>query len=126
MNFNFVAGNNLNFKDFSDFDKFVSKYADFQTVTLSDEKELKFLLELMGITEFIEHEFHDSVFSKYWDLSAFKLPELSEIEFDNFCKGWLSKSGRDNNMDNYGNLIFLEGLSSKWNKFDHRLVVLEI
>jgi hypothetical protein len=28
-------------------------------------------------------------------------------------------------MDEYGNLIFLQGLSSKWNKMNYRLVVKE-
>jgi hypothetical protein len=96
----------------------VNNYPDFQTVTLRDEDDLKLLLELMGINKFVANKINNSEFTKYWDLSNFKLPELDEEQFDDFFKNWLSK-------DEYGNLIFLQGLSSKWNKQNHRIVVKE-
>jgi len=125
MIFNFIAGNILDLGNFLDLGKFVETYPDFQTVTLNDENELKLLLELLGINEFYAHELMDSEFSKYWDLSTSKLPELSEDQFDQFHRNWISKSQRENNMDEYGSLFFLQGLSSNWNKLDYRLIVKE-
>ena len=125
MNFNFIAGNILDLGNFLNIGKFVDTYPDFQTLTLNNENELKILLKLMGIDEFYDHEIIDSEFSKYWDLSTSKLPELREDQFDQFYRNWISKSQRENNMDEYGNLIFLQGLSLEWNKLDYRLIVKE-
>jgi hypothetical protein len=123
MIFNFVAGDKLDLGSFKDIGKFVDDYPDFQALELNDENELKLLLELMGINDTVCNELNNSEFSKYWDLSAFKLPELDDRQFDQFYKNWIQKSNRDNNMDEYGNLIFLQGLSSKWNKLNYRLIV---
>ncbi len=123
MNFNFIAGNTIDLNNFKDVEKFVDNYPDFQTVVLNDEKELSLLLELMGITNTTTKDLVSSEFSKYWDLSTFKLPELNEKQFDIFYEKWIQNSKRNNNMDEYGNLIFLQGLSSKWNNLNYRLVV---
>ncbi len=125
MNFNFIASNNFDLNDFKDILKFVDSYPEFQTIVLNDENELKLLLKLMEINDPTEHKLNDSEFSKYWDLSKYKLPEFNEEQFDKFYNNWISTSKRDNNMDEYGNLIFLQGLSSKWNKLDYRLVIKE-
>jgi hypothetical protein len=123
--FNFIAGNNFDLNNFKDIELFADNYPDFQTVTLRDEGELKILFELMGINEFIYHEINNSEFIRYWDVSNFRLPELDEEQFDDFYKNWISKSQRENNMDEFGNLIFLQGLSLKWNKVKYRMVVEE-
>jgi hypothetical protein len=125
MNFNFIASNEFALKDFSHIEKFIKAYPDFQTVTLKDENELKLLLKLMEIEELKDHELVNSQFSKYWDLSHFKLPEFNKEQFDQFYKRWIERSQRDNNMDEYGNLIFLVGLSPKWNKLNYRLIIME-
>jgi hypothetical protein len=125
MNFNFIASNRLELDDFKDIEKFVDSYPDFQTVFLKDEFELNMLLQLIGIEKIIPQELNGSEFSKYWDLSNFKLPEFNEEQFDQFHKKWLEESCRENNMDEYGNLIFLQGLSKQWNKMRHRLIVKE-
>ena len=125
QHFNFIASNNIDLNNFNDVEIFVDNYPDFQTVTLRDEDDLKLLLELMGVNEFIEHKLNSSNFTKYWDLSNFKLPELDKEQFVDFYKKWLNKSQRDNSMDELGNLIFLQGLSSIWNKLNHRIVVKE-
>ncbi|MBK7884006.1 MAG: hypothetical protein IPJ81_09520 [Chitinophagaceae bacterium] len=125
MNFNFVASHNLDLCSFKDIEKFVDDYPDFQTVVLNDEDELKVLLELMGIPDAVCINVNSPEFSKYWDLSAYQLPELSDEQFDQFYENWIQKSSRDNNMDEYGSLIFLQQLSSKWNKLNYRLIVKE-
>jgi hypothetical protein len=125
MNFNFIASNRLELDDFKDIEKFVDSYPDFQTVFLKDEIELNLLLQLIGIEKIIPQELNELEFSKYWDLSKFKFPEFNEEQFDQFYKKWLHKSCRDNNMDEYGNLIFLQGLSKQWNQMKHRSIVKE-
>ena len=125
MNFNFIASDNFDVNTLSDVVKFVDNYPNFQSVVLSDENELKLLLELIGIHEFVVHELKNSEFSKYWDISTFKLPEYDEKQFDEFYSNWINKSQRDNNMDEYGNLIFLQGISSEWNKLNYKLIVKE-
>ncbi|WP_139068319.1 hypothetical protein [Flavobacterium glycines] len=92
---------------------------------INDENELKLLFELMGINDIEPKELLTLEFSKLWDISGHKLPELNEEQFNNFYETWIQKSSRSNNMDEYGNLIFLHGLSSKWNKMNYRLVVKE-
>lgn len=124
-NFNFIAGNRFELDDFKSIESFVDTYSDFQTVTLNDTDELWLLLQLIGIDNVNAQEFTDSEFSLYWDLSEFRLPELNEEQFDKFYKDWIEKSHRDNNMDEYGDLIFLQRKSKLWNSLKYRLIVLE-
>jgi len=123
MEFNFIAGDQFSIGTLDDLEKFIAIYPDFQTVTLADENELTLLLTLMEIPEFVSQNLNNSDFSKFWDLSVFKLPELNNQQFDKFYENWIQKSHRENNMDEYGNLIFLQGLSTKWNKLKYRLIV---
>jgi hypothetical protein len=125
MHFNFVASDEFDLSVLNSVESFVDHFPDFQTVWLTDEDELKLLLELMNIDEFVGHELKNTEYSKYWDLSNFKLPELDNQQFDNFYDSWVKRSSRENNMDEYGNLIFLQGLSSKWNKLKYRLIIKE-
>ena len=125
IHFNFIASNTFDLKNFNGLERFVNSYPDFQTIFLNDENELKLLLELIGIKNCNSKVINNSEFSKYWDLSSFKLPEYNEIEFDQFYEKWIKKSSRGNNMDEYGSLFFLQGLSKKWNKLSYRFVVRE-
>jgi hypothetical protein len=125
MNFNFIASDKFELTDLNDIEKFVDRFPDFQTVTLKDENQLKLLLELMGIDDFQVETLNKTEFEKFWDLSDFRLPEYNEDQFDQFYREWLRTSGRDNNMDEYGNLIFLQGVSSRWNQMKYRLIVKE-
>lgn len=123
--FNFIASNNFDLRSLESVEKFVDSYPDFQTVPLNNEDELKLLFELMGINEFIEHKLDNSNFCKYWDLSFFKLPEFDTDQLDEFYRVWIQKSKRENTMNEYGSLLFLQGLTSKWNTLNYRLVVKE-
>ena len=125
MHFNFVASDYFDLSVLNSVESFVDHFPDFQTVWLTDEDELKLLLELMNIDEFVGHELENTEYCKYWDLSKFKLPELDNHQFDNFYHSWVNRSSKENNMDEYCNLIFLQGLSSKWNKLKYRLIIKE-
>ena len=120
MDFNFLATDIFDQTNLTDTVKFVE---NFQTVILNDENELKLLFQMMMLNEIVEENLKSDEFSKYWDISSVKLPEFNKAQFDKFYETWIEKSGRKNTMDEYGNLIFLCGLSSKWNKLKYRLVV---
>jgi len=123
MDFNFLATDIFDLTNLTDTAKFIENYSDFQTVILNDENELKLLFQMMMLNEIVEENLKSDEFSKYWDISSVKLPEFNKAQFDKFYKAWIEKSERKNTMDEYGNLIFLCGLSSKWNKLKYRLVV---
>ena len=125
VNYCFVASNKFEPNDFNDIETFVDAFPDFQTILLGDEYELQLLLQQMGISECAPNPLSNSDFCQYWDLSSFKLPELNEDQFGRFYRKWIEISGRENNMDEYGNLIFLQGLSQKWNQFNYRFIVQE-
>jgi hypothetical protein len=126
ININFIASNRFHLDNLKDVQSFVNSFPDFQTIVLKTEEELNILLRLMGIEEIELQELNNSDFSKYWDCSNFKLPELDEKQFEQFYKNWLKLSNRENNMDEYGNLIFLQGLSKKWNELNYRIIAKEI
>ena len=125
MDFNFIACNDFKIEDLNDVEIFVNSYPDFQSVILDDEKDLELLLDLFCIQNWTTVELQNSEFIKYWDLSTSKLPEFDEEQFDAFYETWIKKANRDNNMDEFGNLNFLRGLSAKWNKLQYRLIVRE-
>ena len=71
MNFNFIGSDHFDLNDLNSIESFVDNYPRFQTVWLTDENELKLLLELMGIHEFVGYELKNTEFSKYRDVSSF-------------------------------------------------------
>jgi len=121
--FIFAAGDYLDTTVFDTVDGFTECYPDCQTVVLANEKELEVLLNLMGINRGIGCVLNNTDFTIYWDISGYKLPELNDVQFDVFYETWIKLSGRSNNMDEYGALIFLQGLTKKWNSFQYRFVV---
>lgn len=111
IHLNFVASNNFELEYLQDIEMFVDNFPDFQSVELDNEKELTLLLSLIGLNEPSKKEIDNSEFSFYYDISKHKLPEFDEDQFNTFYRNWIDQSKRDNNMDEYGNLIFLQGLS---------------
>ncbi len=97
---------------------------EFFDVSLSGTEELELLFELLGITDVVEESLPDSEdFNSVIDLSTSKLPEFSAEEFDAFYEKWLARSGRESDMDEYGQLIFLQRYAKKWNKNLHIVVL---
>ncbi|MGH1338260.1 MAG: hypothetical protein ACRBFS_19205 [Aureispira sp.] len=125
MTFHFIASDNFDWNNFKDIEKFVDAYPDFQTVVLNEEQELTLLLKHLGIEKLNGYAIKSTAFAKYWNLSEFHLPEFNKEEFDVFYEQWIAISGRENNMDEFGNLIFLPGVSPTWNKRTYRLIVQE-
>lgn len=125
MHFNFIASDHFNLSTLNSIEDFVDNYPDFQTVYLADEKELMLLLEAIGMNDLSSSELDNVEFSKYWDISNFQLPEFDRHQFDLFFEKWILQSNWDNSMDDFGQLIFLQGLSAKWNRLKYRIIVME-
>lgn len=125
MRFHFIASNNFELDYLNSVDKFVQHFPDFQSVLLKDENELILLLERMGMNDVKVIKLDVPVYHKYWDLSNFKFPVFSQNEYDQLYQTWIEKSKREDNMNEYGSLIFLNGLSKKWNQLNCRLVISE-
>ncbi len=121
--FIFAAGDYFDITVFDSVETFIERYPNSQTVVLANEKELDVLFNLMGINRAIGCVLDNTDFIMYWDISRYKLPELNDTQFDAFYETWIQASGRSNNMDEYGALIFLQGLTKKWNSFTYRFVV---
>ena len=126
MNFNFIASDNFTLDDLNSVERFVDAFPDFQNITLNNENELYLLLNSIGIKELDFTPIKSKNFIKIWDLSNYKFPEYDEVQFEDFYRRWIEISGRENNMDEFGNLVFLKGLTEKWNLYRFRLIVEEI
>ena len=124
-NFYFISTDKLDFGSFDDIKSFVEAYPDFQMLHLNDENELEILLNLLGVNHLKSKETRTLIFTKYWNISNFLFPEYDDMAFDKFYHKWIEKSRRNNNMDEYGSLVFLKAKSSKWNKLKHKLILME-
>ena len=98
----------------------------FRILLINNENELYLLLNSIGIKELDFTPIKSKNFIKIWDLSNYKFPEYDEVQFEDFYRRWIEISGRENNMDEFGNLVFLKGLTEKWNLYRFRLIVEEI
>lgn len=125
MIFHFIGCDEFDLNSFKSVNKFLDSYPDFQTIVLNNDQELNLLLQHIGIEKVDTYDIKSAEFSKYWNLTEFQLPEFSEEAFELFYEKWIDISGRENNMDEFGSLIFLQGISPTWNKMNYRLIVKE-
>jgi len=122
--FVFASSDDLETKDFNSLVTFADKFEEFFEVVLSGENELKILFSLLGMNLPEETALSESEdFIRFFDCSAFNFPELSAEEFDEFYEAWLEKTGRESDMDEYGQLIFIQGQAIKWNKNNKKFVL---
>ena len=98
---------------------------DYFTVVLS-ESDFSIFLDLLGLSGAIENKLTSSQdFKSIFDLSSLEIPELSLEEFNTFYEVWLKKVGRESSMDEYGQLIFIQGYAVSWNLKKYRFVLVE-
>ena len=116
-NFIFAATDQLDFESLYDTTKFVQAYPDYKSVPLNGEAELKELLKLLGIENFHGRAVPNTFFSKYWDLSPYQFPKLSEQAFEDF-----QKQVKENNIDQE-KLQFVNELATDWNSRKYRFVI---
>lgn len=104
----------------------VENCEEYFPVALEHDHELRLLMGLLGVTFLAEILFSSNEdFSAVFDYSGQQLPQLSKADFDTLYEEWLRRSGRETSMDEYGQLIFLQGRANDWNKMAHRFVLCE-
>ncbi|MGF1705486.1 hypothetical protein [Enterovibrio baiacu] len=59
-----------------------------------------------------------------WLLSE-KVLSFSKTDFDDFYEQWLKVSGRENSIDEYGQLLHLNNFFSRLNSANHKVVLQE-
>ncbi len=122
--FVFTSSNNVNVEHFDSLVTFDDQFHEWFEVVLANEKELLTLLDLLGISNIQSIELTDSEdFVKLYDYSSAELPELSEQLFDMLYENWLAKTGRESDMDEYGQLIFILAKAKEWNKNSNRIIL---
>jgi hypothetical protein len=96
------------------------------SVVLDGESELRKLLELIDLSLPGKKELYsNNNFCALYDLSGQNMKEMDKDEFDTIYEQWLSRTQRDNSMDEYGQLIFLEQFHQEWNSRPLRYVLEE-
>jgi hypothetical protein len=99
---------------------------EFFAVVLAGDDELALLMSLLGVEPLTKTSLSPGAdFSALFDYSGNLLPQLSGENFDAFYEEWLRKSGRESNMDEYGQLIFLQGRAANWNSKPSRFILRE-
>ena len=95
-------------------------------VRLASDDELELLMGLLGIAPLssISLQFNTE-FLALFDYSDQFLPQLNQDEFDAFYEQWLRLTHRESNMDEYGQLLFLQGRAARWNKLASRFILRE-
>jgi hypothetical protein len=98
----------------------------FFAVALANDEELELLMRLLGIRSFSKTTLPaNDDFTALFDYSDTFLPQLNCADFDVFYRKWLRLSGRESTMDEYGQLVFLQGHAVNWNTKSYRFVLLE-
>ena len=121
IHFSFVAAPTLE-NDF--LDDLESRIEAQETISLESLEELAVLLKTYGVK--IQHS--DSLEVKdalnCWMLND-SLSELTQEEFDDFYEHWLKVTNRDNNMDEYGQLICFNSFIGRLNQAKYKVVLQE-
>lgn len=95
-------------------------------VVLADDEELELVLGLLGIRPPSPVLLSPAAdFSAIFDYSTDLLPVFTQEEFDAFYSEWLRLSKRESTMDEYGQLLFLQGHSKCWNSKATRFILRE-
>lgn len=88
------------------------RFENQETLVLDNYHELLIFLNLYSssLLDSVFPEVEDAVSG--WCLSTIPLSKNQE-EFESFYQNWLNKTGRDNNMDEYGQLLCLNSFFGK-------------
>jgi len=122
----FTAGESVGVECVRTLVLFSENFTDFFDVSLNSERELETLLTSIGIEipNKIALEGNDD-FDALYDFSNQRINEFSKEEFDSFYDAWIMSTQRDNSMDEYGQLVFILGQASLWNKKSRKIILRE-
>ncbi|TYK64947.1 hypothetical protein [Colwellia echini] len=91
-------------------------------LTFETADELKIFVALLG-AELSESPFQNlEEVDSSWLINRV-LKSFSETEFESFYQEWIASTGRDNNMDEYGQLICFNSFVGKLNQATHKVVL---
>ena len=100
--------------------------AEFFSVMLASDDELELLMGLLGIEPLRSISLRSNTeFLALFDYSDKFLPQMTQEDFDVFYEKWLRLTHRDSNMDEYGQLLFLQGRAASWNQMASRFILRE-
>ncbi|WP_454290291.1 hypothetical protein [Shewanella sp. FeAMO] len=95
-----------------------------ETVTLNSFDEFSKLLDFFSVG--VSDEVMPKVDEVNCSWLLVDVPQPKDIaDFDAFYEQWLVQTGRDNNMDEYGQLICLNGLFEKFSRASIMVVLSE-
>lgn len=119
INFSFIPLKKLSLDILNSLD---TRYELEEVISLNSSDELSLYIKLLG-GKLIESSLTDiEEVDKSWTISG-KLKILQETELDDFYQKWLSKSGRENNMDEYCQIISLNSFLVTLNKAKNKVVL---
>lgn len=119
--YSFVA---IDFLDDSVIHDLESRIDHQETLVLKSFDELKILVNLFG-SSLLDNP--DSVIKSIhgcWQLSN-NIEEFYDDEFDNIYQKWLDLTNRANNMDEYGQLLYLKNFATRLNQAKYKLIIKE-
>tara|TARA_B100000674_G_C37099626_1_gene583965 strand:+ start:71 stop:457 length:387 start_codon:yes stop_codon:yes gene_type:complete len=116
-----ISGNNeLENKQFENLSEFADNHSIFFDLNFENEKQFKLLLDLLKIKPQSKTKLEGQDFLELIDISNNKLPLLNDEEYNEFYNNWLKQTRRENNMDEYGQFIFLQGMAKDLNQLKNR------
>jgi len=122
----FAVSNNPIMAAYASLEAMSENCQEYFQVVLDGDDELRKLMKLLGVSRLAETSLSSNRdFSAVFDYSVDPLPELSKDDFDTFYEKWLRGTGRETSMDEYGQLIFLQGRAEAWNRMAYRFVLRE-
>lgn len=96
------------------------------SLTLASDDELALLMGLLGIEPLRSISLlSNTEFLVLFDYSDRFLPQMTQEDFDVFYEKWLRLTDRESNMDEYGQLLFLQGRAASWNQMASRFILRE-
>ncbi|MCE2573808.1 hypothetical protein [Motilimonas eburnea] len=121
IHFSFLATDSIKPENLNDLE---ARFELQETVVLESFDELVILLKLFGTSiKSVDLPDIDNV-ENSWVLSQ-EIKQFEDAEFDHFYQEWLRQTGRDNNMDEYGQLLHLNSFGVTLNQANHKVVLQE-
>lgn len=100
-------------------------YLGVETGYVDTEKNLAQLMTFLFGTNFNFQELAHSKGRRVVDLTAYKLDCITQDQFEAGYPEWIKLSGRENSMDEYGNIICIIGFINKNKDKKHLAVIVE-
>lgn len=99
-----------------------SRYELEEVISLNSFKELSIFVSLFG-GKLVENAMDDIVdVEQLWVITG-QLKQVNESQLDNFYKQWLDKSKRENNIDEFCQLVSFNSFLSLLNKAKYGVVL---